>query len=198
MNENYPHPGLVSGQEEGIIRGMYLLNSGKGKGQRVQLLGSGVILREVIAAQVLLEKDWGIASDVWSVTSFTELRREGMDIERYNLLNPTAEQKLPYITQLLNDHGGPVIASTDYMKLFADQVRPFMPKGRTYKVLGTDGFGRSDFRTKLREHFEVNRYFVTLAALKSLADDGKLPAEKVAEAIVKYGIDPQKVNPAYA
>ena len=198
MNENYPHPGLVAGQEEGIIRGMYLLNSGKGEGQRVQLLGSGVILREVIAAQDLLEKDWGITSDVWSVTSFTELRREGMDVERYNLLHPTAEQKVPYITQLLSDHGGPVIASTDYMKIFADQVRPFMPKGRTYKVLGTDGFGRSDFRTKLREHFEVNRYFVTLAALKSLADDGKIPAEKVAQAIVKYGIDPQKANPAYA
>ena len=198
MNENYPHPGLVAGQEEGIIRGMYLLNSGKGNGARVQLLGSGVILREVLAAQELLEKDWGIAADVWSVTSFTELRREGLDVERYNLLHPEATQQVPYVTQCLNDHGGPVIASTDYMKIFADQIRPFIPQGRSYKVLGTDGFGRSDFRTKLREHFEVNRHFVVLAALRALADEGKVPVSALTKAIAQYGINPDKANPAYA
>jgi pyruvate dehydrogenase E1 component len=198
MNENYGHPGLTPGQEEGIIRGMYLLSSGQGKGQRVQLLGSGVILREVLAAQELLQKDWDVAADVWSVTSFTELRREGLDAERYNLLHPEAEQKVAYVTHCLSDHGGPVIASTDYMKIYADQIRPFMPVGRGYKVLGTDGFGRSDFRTKLREHFEVNRHFVVLAALRSLADEGKIPLSTVAKAIALYGINPDKPNPAYA
>ncbi|SOE49966.1 Pyruvate dehydrogenase E1 component [plant metagenome] len=199
MNENYPQPGLTAGDEEGIIRGMYKLKShGKGK-QRVQLMGSGTILREVMAAQELLEADWGIASDVWSVTSFTELRRDGLDAERHALLHPTdKKQPVPYVTQQLEKTEGPIIASTDYMKLFADQIRQFMPKGREYRVLGTDGFGRSDFRAKLREHFEVDRRFVTVAALKALADEGKLPLEKVAEAIKKYGIDPKKANPQYA
>ena len=198
MNENYAHPGLTKGQEEGIIKGMYLLKPGAANKLRVQLTGSGTILREVMAAQDLLENDWGVSADVWSVTSYTELRRQGMDCERFNLLHPTAKAQVPYLTQVLDGHEGPVIASTDYMKLFADQVRPFMPKDRTYKVLGTDGFGRSDTRTKLREHFEVNRYFVTIAALKALADEGKLPLAKVADAIKKYGINPDKANPAYA
>ncbi len=198
MNENYAHPGLTAGQEEGIIKGMYLLKPGSSNTLRVQLTGSGTILREVMAAQELLEQDWGVSADVWSVTSYTELRRQGMDCERYNLLHPTEKPQVPYVTTVLESHDGPVIASTDYMKLFADQIRPFMPKGRTYNVLGTDGFGRSDTRTKLREHFEVNRYFVTIAALKALADEGKLPLTKVADAIKKYGINPDKINPAYA
>jgi pyruvate dehydrogenase E1 component, homodimeric type len=199
MNENYPQPGLKPGDEEGIIRGMYKFRSvGKGK-LRVQLLGSGTILREVLAAQELLENDWGIASDAWSVTSFTELRRNGLDCERHNLLHPQDKKpQVPYVTELLSKTEGPIVASTDYMKLFADQIRPFIPKGRTYRVLGTDGFGRSDYRAKLREHFEVDRRFVTIAALKSLADEGAVPASKVAEAIKKYGINPEKANPHYA
>ncbi|MBX6319169.1 pyruvate dehydrogenase (acetyl-transferring), homodimeric type [Pigmentiphaga sp.] len=200
MNENYAQPGLKAGDEEGIIRGMYLFKKSEAKAeQRVQLLGSGTILREVIAAQELLEKDWGVAADVWSVTSFTELRRNGLDVERYNLLHPTEKKpQVAYVTELLEKTEGPIVASTDYMKAFADQIRPFIPKGRTYNVLGTDGFGRSDFRSKLRHHFEVDRYFVTLAALKGLADEGKIPAKKVAEAIKKYGINPEKANPQYA
>ncbi len=200
MNENYAQPGLKAGDEEGIIKGMYKLQSkGNAKAKaRVQLMGSGTILREVMAAQDLLEADWGVASDVWSVTSFTELRRNGLDAERFNMLHPEAPAQLPYVTEQLASTEGPIIASTDYMKLFADQIRPFMPKGREYKVLGTDGFGRSDFRSKLREHFEIDRHFVVVAALKALADEGKVPAAKVAEAIKKYGINPNKANPQYA
>ena len=198
MNENYPHPGLKPGDEEGIVRGMYLLRQGQPNTQRVQLLGAGTILREVEAAAALLEKDWNVGADVWSVTSFTELRREGLDCERENMLHPTEAQKQSYVTRQLADHPGPVVASTDYMKLLAEQIRPFMPKGRDYRVLGTDGFGRSDFRAKLREHFEVNRHFVVLAALKALADEGTIPAKTVAKAIKKYGIDPAKANPQHA
>jgi len=199
MNENYSHPGLKEGDEEGIIRGMYrLLEGGKGK-QRVQLLGSGTILREVIEAQKLLEQDWGVAADVWSVTSFTQLRREGLDCERHNLLKPEeGSQRVPYVTQLLAGTEGPIVASTDYVKAFGDQIRQFIPKGRDYRVLGTDGYGRSDFRYKLREHFEVDRHFVVLAALRSLADEGSIPLSKVSEAIKKYGINPDKANPQYA
>ncbi|NOL51538.1 pyruvate dehydrogenase (acetyl-transferring), homodimeric type [Pelistega suis] len=198
MNENYAHPGLKAGDEEGIIKGMYKLQEGSKGDLRVQLLGSGTILREVQAAKDLLEQDWGVMADVWSCPSFTELRRDGLDCSRANLLNPTATPKVPYVTSLLQDTQGPVIASSDYMKIFADQIREFIPAGRTYRVLGTDGFGRSDFRFKLRNHFEVDRYFVVLAALKALADEGKLPAAKVAEAIAKYNIDVNKANPHYA
>lgn len=198
MNENYAHPGLKAGDEEGIIRGMYKLEEG-GKGElRVQLLGSGSILREVQAAKELLEKDWGVMADVWSCTSFNELRRDGLDCNRANLLHPNATPRVPYVTQLLQDTQGPVIASSDYMKIFADQIREFIPAGRTYRVLGTDGFGRSDFRYKLRNHFEVDRYFVTLSALKALVDEGKLPVEKLSEAIAKYNINTNKANPLYA
>jgi pyruvate dehydrogenase E1 component len=176
--------------------------AGSGKGlsiPRVQLLGSGTILREVIAAAELLEKDWGVAGDVWSVTSFTELRRDGIDCERWNLLHPTDKKpKKAYVTEKLERTAGPVVASTDYMRLFADQIRPYLPKGRTYHVLGTDGFGRSDTREKLREFFEVDRRFVTVAALRALAEEGALPMAKVAEAIKKYGIDPNKPNPTRA
>ena len=162
------------------------------------MLGSGTILREVIAAADLLESDWGVAADVWSVTSFTELRRDGLDCDRNNLLHPTSKAQVPYVTAQLAKSSGPIVASTDYMKLFADQIRQFVPKGRDYRVLGTDGFGRSDFRSKLREHFEVDRHFVVLATLRALADEGSVPAAKVAAAIKKYGINPNKANPAHA
>ncbi|MFT0851280.1 pyruvate dehydrogenase (acetyl-transferring), homodimeric type [Achromobacter sp. F4_2707] len=199
MNENYAHPGIKEGDEEGIIRGMYRLREGGESKQRVQLLGSGTILREVIEAQKLLEQDWGVAADVWSVTSFTELRREGLDCERHNLLHPEEpNQRVPYVTQQLERSTGPIVASTDYVKSYADQIRQFIPKGREYRVLGTDGYGRSDFRYKLREHFEVDRHFVVLAALRSLADEGSIPLSKVSEAIKKYGINPDKANPHYA
>ena len=200
MNENYAHPGLKAGDEEGIIRGMYRIRDGHGdKGApRVQLLGSGVILREVLAAADLLEADWGVTSDVWSVTSFTELRRDGLDVERRNLLKPKDKPARPYVTELLEGHEGPIIASTDYMKLLADQIRPYVPKGRQYRVLGTDGFGRSDFRYKLREHFEVDRHFVVLAAISALAEEGAVPKGRPAEVIKKYGINPDKVNPHHA
>ena len=199
MNENYPQPGLKAGQEDGILKGMYLLQPGNSKlSTRVQLLGSGTILREVMAAADLLANDWGIAGDVWSCTSFTQLAREASDVMRWNMLNPTAEQKTSYVAQLLEKTQGPVIASTDYMRMFADQIRAYMPKGRNYRVLGTDGFGRSDTRTKLREHFEVDRHFVVLAALKQLADEGVVPVSKVADAIKKYAINPAKINPLYA
>ncbi len=200
MNENYPQPGLKTGDEAGILRGMYkLMPSAMTKPKlKAQLLGSGTILREVMAAAELLEKDWGVAADVWSVTSFTELRRQGLDCERHNLLHPTEKQQVSYVTECLAATEGPIVASTDYMKAFADQIRPFIPEGRPYKVLGTDGFGRSDFRSKLREHFEVDRHFVVLSTLRALADQGKLPVEKLSEAISKYGINPNKANPQYA
>jgi len=199
LNENYPHPGLKPGQEEGIRRGLYLLQEGDaGNGTRVQLMGSGAILRESLEAAQLLEKDWGVAADVWSVTSFTELRRDGLDCERHNLLNPGKKEQLPYVTQQLAAHPGPIVASTDYMKLYADQIRPFIPQGRSYQVLGTDGFGRSDFRYKLREHFEINRHFIVLAALRALVRDKKLKPATLTEAMTRYGIDPSKPNPHYA
>ncbi|HQP65603.1 MAG TPA: pyruvate dehydrogenase (acetyl-transferring), homodimeric type, partial [Quisquiliibacterium sp.] len=195
MNENYVQPAMPDGAREGILKGLYPLRPG-GKGKvRANLLGSGTILREVLAAAELLEHDWHVGADVWSVTSFTELRRDGLDCDRHNLLHPTAKPKVPFVRAQLESHPGPVVASTDYMKLFADQIRPFLPRGRDYRVLGTDGFGRSDFRAKLREHFEVNRHFVVLAALKALADEGAIPQKTVAKAIAKYGIDPDKSNP---
>jgi len=198
LNENYPMPGLTPGTEEQIIKGMYLCKPGAKQTPRVQLLGSGTILRESIFAQELLEKDWGVSADVWSCPSFNELGRDGQAAERYNLLHPTATPQVPFVAQQLEKHTGPVIASTDYMKSYAEQIRPFIPKGRTYKVLGTDGFGRSDFRSKLREHFEVNRHYIVIAALKALSEEGTVPVAKVAEAIQKYGIKADKVNPLYA
>lgn len=201
LNENYAMPGLTAGTERQILKGMYLLKQGQKvpqTGERVQLLGSGSILRESLFAQELLEKDWQIAADVWSCPSFTELARDGQDVERWNLLHPLETPKRSFVSEQLTGHSGPVIASTDYMKAFAEQIRPFIPKGRSYKVLGTDGFGRSDFRSKLREHFEINRHYIVVAALKSLADEGKLPVTKVAEAIAKYGIKADKINPLYA
>jgi pyruvate dehydrogenase E1 component len=190
----------VAGTEEQIIKGMYLLQAGAGdkKMPSVNLLGSGTILRESMAARELLAGDWGVSANVWSCPSFNELAREGQDCDRFNLLHPTDKARVPFVAQQLQAHDGPVVASTDYMKNYAEQIRAFMPKGRVYRVLGTDGFGRSDFRSKLREHFEVNRHYIVVAALKALADDGKLPAAKVAEAIKKYKIDTESVNPLFA
>jgi pyruvate dehydrogenase E1 component len=193
MNENYTHPEMPKGSEAGILKGMYNFSKSKAKGDKVQLMGSGVILREVIAAVELLEKDWGIAADVWSVPSFTELRREGLDCERWNMLNPEKTQRVSYVAQCLKDAQGPVIASTDYMKSFAEQIQRFVPN--RFVVLGTDGFGRSDSREALRDFFEVNKYYVVVAALKALSDDGKLPAAKVAEAVKKYKLNADKPNP---
>ncbi|MEE8623749.1 MAG: pyruvate dehydrogenase (acetyl-transferring), homodimeric type [Acidiferrobacterales bacterium] len=198
MNENYPHPDMPKGAEEGILRGMYLLQKSTGKKQKaqVQLLGSGTILREVMAAAELLDKDFGVASDIWSVTSFTELRREGLDIERWNRLHPEETPKVSYVEQCLAQSNGPTIASTDYMASFADQIRPFI--SHRYVVLGTDGYGRSDTRKQLRKHFEVDRHWVVVTTLKALADEGTLPASKVTTAIKKYGINPEKPNPLTA
>jgi pyruvate dehydrogenase E1 component len=196
MNENYVHPDMPKGAEEGILKGMYLLQEGGGakkKKQRVQLLGSGTILREVIAGAELLEKDFGVSADVWSCPSFNELGRDGIDVDRRNMLHPADEPKTSYVTQCLAGRTGPVIATTDYMRAFPEQIRPFVPA--RYVTLGTDGYGRSDTRAKLRKFFEVNRYYVAVAALKALADEGTVPASKVTEAIKKYEIDPEKPNP---
>jgi len=195
MNENYTHPSMPAGAEAGILKGMYLLQDGTdGKRPRVQLLGSGTILREVIGAAELLRNDLGVSADVWSAPSFTELRREGIEIERWNMLHPTSKQRRSYVDECLADRPGPVIAASDYMRTFADQIRPYVP--RRYRVLGTDGFGRSDYRERLRNFFEVDRYYIALAALKSLADDEQIPLSRVADAIKKFGIDPEKPNPA--
>jgi pyruvate dehydrogenase E1 component len=203
MNENYTHPGLPEGAEEGILKGMYQFRpgarqrakSGANQPLRAQLLGSGTILREVIAAGVLLEQDWEVSADIWSCTSFTELRREGLDCERWNLLHPDETPRESWVEKKLKDSSGPIVASSDYMKTFAEQIRPFIPSGRTYRVLGADGFGRSDTRERLRDFFEVDRHWVTVAALKALADQGDIKATVVAAAIRKYGIDPNKSNP---
>ncbi len=194
MNENYAHPAMPTGVEEGIIRGIYkLLPSTSKARKRVQLLGSGAILREAEAAAELLQADWSVAADVWSVTSANELRRDGLACERWNLLHPEEEPRVPYLTAQLSASGGPVIAASDYMKLYADQLRPYIPG--TFKVLGTDGYGRSDTRERLRHFFEVNRYFIAVAALSALASEGSIKASVVSDALKKYGISPDKVDP---
>ena len=217
MNENYAHPAMPEGAAANIIKGMYLFKaaentatatsssdkgatkktpSGDAKSARVQLLGSGTIFREVIAAADLLKTDWQIDSDLWSCTSFTELAREGGDVQRWNMLHPSDTQRVSHVEHCLAPTVGPVIAATDYVRLFAEQIRPFVQKvGRHYTVLGTDGFGRSDTREKLRHFFEVDRYWVTLAALKALADEGTIPSATVLQAIKKYGLDINKPNP---
>ncbi len=193
MNENYTHPEMPKGTEAGILKGIYSFSKSKAKGEKVQLMGSGVILREVIVAGEMLEKEWGISADVWSVTSFNELRRDGLDAERWNMLNPEKPQRLSYVAELMKGAQGPTIASTDYMKAFAEQIAGFVP-GK-FVALGTDGYGRSDSREALRSFFEVDKYYVVVAALKALADEGKLPASKVAEAIKNYKLDVNKPNP---
>jgi len=193
MNENYQQLDMPEGAEEGIVKGMYLLRSSKKpRALHVQLLGSGTILREVIAAAEMLEADFGVTSDIWSVTSFTELKREADDCERYNRLHPEAH-KVPYVTECFQDKKGPVIAATDYIRMYSDQIRAFVPK--PYTVLGTDGFGRSDTRKKLRHFFEVDAKFIALAAMKALADAGEVKAEEVSRVIKKYGIAVDKTNP---
>jgi pyruvate dehydrogenase E1 component len=197
MNENYEHPAMPEGAEEGIRKGLYLFRKGparRGKRPRVQLLGSGTILREVIAGADLLAEDWGVSADIWSAPSFTELRRDGLRTERWNRLHPTQAPRRSYVETCLEGQPGPVIAATDYIKTYADQIRPFVP-GR-YTVLGTDGFGRSDYRRALRSFFEVDRHHVAVAALHTLAQEGAVPASKVADAIKKYGIDPEKPDPS--
>jgi len=193
MNENYVQPAMPAGVEPGIVRGGYRLREG-GKGKlRTRLLGSGTILREVLAAADLLERDFGVPADVYSITSFSELRREALDVERWNLLNPAETPRVPHVRALLGEGDTPVIAATDYMRTVADQIRQWLPA--SYVTLGTDGFGRSDARAELRRHFEVDSRFIALAALKALADAGSLDRRTVIDAIKKLGIDPAKPNP---
>jgi len=195
MNENYAHPAMPEGAEANIIKGMYLFSEAAGDDSkpRVQLMGSGTILREAIAAGDLLANDFGVAADIWSVTSFTELRRDGIDCERWNTLHPEDQPRFSHVEQCMADRDGPVIAATDYMRSFADQIRGFLPKN--FKVLGTDGFGRSDTRKNLRQFFEVDRYYIAVTALKALADEGTLDASEVSRAIKLYNINPEKANP---
>jgi pyruvate dehydrogenase E1 component len=193
MNENYQHPAMPEGAEEGILRGMYLLQPASGDGPRVQLMGSGVILREVLAGAQLLQDDFGVSADVWSVPSFTELRREGMELERWNTLHPGEEQKRTWLETSLEGHDGPVVAATDYMRSFADQIRPWIDA--PYRVLGTDGYGRSDYRKALRSFFEVDRHHVVLAALTELAKTGEVDVSAPQKAIESYEIDPERPAP---
>jgi pyruvate dehydrogenase E1 component len=193
MNENYPQPPLVEGSREGIVKGMYRFQAAAGNGKRVQLLGAGAILREALAAAELLQKDFDVGADVWSVTSFNQLRREGIEVERWNMLHPEAEPRRSYVTTCLSATTGPIVAATDYIRTYADQIRPYVP--RRYLALGTDGFGRSDTRGQLRRFFEVNRYYIAVAALKALADEGEIPPAVPAAAIAKYRIDAEKPHP---
>lgn len=198
MNENYTMPAMPKGAEKGIKKGMYCFSKDKAKKgeHKIQLFGSGTILREVIAAAELLKNDWKVSADVWSITSYNELAREAVDCERWNMLNPGKKARVPYITQQLKNCEGPVVASSDYIRTVSNQVRQYVPA--TYTVLGTDGFGRSDTRKNLRRHFEVNSHYVTVAALKTLADEGTIAASKVSDAIKKYKIDTNKPNPLHA
>jgi pyruvate dehydrogenase E1 component len=198
MNENYQHPAMPPEVREGILRGMYLLRPSTSSGQArktpcVQLFGSGAILREVLAAADLLADEWNVSADVWSVTSFNELQRDGVAAHRWNMLHPQEKPRPSYVEQCLRDRPGPGVAATDYIRTFAEQIHPFV--GRRYVALGTDGYGRSDFRRKLREFFEVDRHFVTIAALRALAEEGKVPPATVTKALEKYDIDPNKPNP---
>ncbi len=198
MNENYEHPEMPAGAEADILKGMYLfrkgaVDDGRKAAPRVQLLGSGTIFREVIAAAALLKDDWGVDADLWGCPSFNELARNGNDAQRWNLLNPAEKPKRSHVEQCLDDTRGPVVAASDYVRLYAEQIRPFI--NRRYVTLGTDGFGRSDTREKLRHFFEVDRRWIALAALKALADEGTIERGTVAAAIAKYGIDVNKPNP---
>lgn len=193
MNENYSHPEMPKGVEADIIKGMYSFSTSKIKGEKVQLMGSGVILREVIEAQKILESDYGVSVDVWSVTSFNELRKDALEADRWNRMNPDKPQKESHVVKLLKKAEGPIIASTDYMKSFAEQIAVFLP--HKFVALGTDGFGRSDSREKLRHFFEVDRHYVVVATLKALSDEGKIKSSVVTDAIKKFKLDPNKPNP---
>ena len=201
MNENYSHPAIpkTKGIEDAIIKGMYQLTAGDNKSsKKVQLLGSGAILRECEQAAILLKKDWNVTADIWSVTSYNQLHRDGNEITRYNLLHPETKNKKAYVTELLENTKGPIISATDYMRLYSEQIRAFMPANRIYKTLGTDGFGRSDSRSKLRNFFEVDRYWITLSALNALVEEKTIDKKVISSAIKKYGIDPKKPNPLYS
>jgi pyruvate dehydrogenase E1 component len=194
MNENYTHPDMTEGVEEGIRKGLYLFRQGAEGERKVQLMGSGAILREVIAAANILEQDFGVVSDIWSATSFSELRRDGVDCARWNRLNPEKEPRIPWVTGCLRDRPGPVVAASDYVRAFADQLRGFLPQ-EDYIVLGTDGFGRSDTREKLRRFFEVDRHNVAYAALYALFRQGLFSQGELLAARSALNIDPDKVNP---
>jgi pyruvate dehydrogenase E1 component len=197
MNENYSHPEMPKGVEEGIIKGLYKLADSKrtdGKAPEVQLMGCGTILRECIAAAEILENEYSVAANIWSATSFNELRRDGMSVQRWNMLHPESDPRTPYVAQCLGDSKGPVIAATDYMKIYADQIREYVPNQML--VLGTDGFGRSDSRAQLRKHFEVNAASIVIGALKALCDEGEIDAAIITKAIKKLGIDPERADPA--
>jgi pyruvate dehydrogenase E1 component len=197
MNENYAHPGLPEDAAEGIVRGMYPLPNPKTKlkkAPKVQLLGSGTILLEVIAAQALLESDFGVVAQVWSCTSFNELRRDGISTSRWNMLHPEESPKLSHVERCLANTEGPIVAATDYMRIFADQIRPYIPN-KNYVVLGTDGFGRSDTREKLRDFFEVDRRYIVIAALSAMAEEGTIPKKTIVDAIKKYEVNPNKPEP---
>ena len=196
MNENYVHPAMPDGAKEGILKGLYQLSKSKkddGQTPTVQLMGSGTILNECVAAAEILESEFGVAANVWSATSINELRREGLEVQRWNMLHPTEKPRISYVEQCLQDQNGPVIAATDYMKVYADSIREFVPS--RYVVLGTDGFGRSDDRQQLRHHFEVNHQYIIVAALSSLFEDGSIDAEVVNKAIKQFNIDPEKPSP---
>ena len=196
MNENYVQPEMPAGAEEGIKKGIYKLETVEGSGKgKVQLMGCGTILEQVRSAAQALAKDFGISADVFSVTSFNELTRDGQAVERWNMLHPTEEAKKPFVSTVISSDS-PAIAATDYMKVYGEQLRAYMPTD--YKVLGTDGFGRSDSRDNLRHHFEVDAKFIVVAALKSLVDRNELPVDVLTKAIKEYGIDADKVNPQYA
>ena len=195
MNETYHQPAMPNGVEDGIRRGIYKLLSRDGKKTKVQLLGSGTILNEIIKASDVLSKEYKIGSDVFSVTSFNELARDGQDAIRHNMINPESKSRIPYVTEVMGNE--PAIAATDYMKNYADQIRAYVP-AESYFVLGTDGFGRSDSRENLRNHFEVNHHYVVVATLNELSKRGDVEKSAVTEAIKKYGIDNNKTNPLFS
>jgi pyruvate dehydrogenase E1 component len=196
MNENYAQPALPAGAEAGIVKGGYLLRKGGDGKARTTLLGSGTILRECLAAAELLEKQFEVGADVFSITSFSELRREALECERWNLLHPAESARVPYVQTLLADRADPIVAATDYVRTVPDQIRSWVRA--PYVALGTDGYGRSDARAELRRHFEVDRNFIALAALKALADQGRIDRGVVIAAVQKLGIDPDKADPLTA
>jgi len=196
MNENYKHPEMPKGVEQGILKGLYQLKQGGKQKLKAQLIGSGSILREVEAAAELLADEWKVAATVWSATSMNELAREGMSIDRMNRLKPTAAKQRSYVAECLDDQPGVVVAATDYIRTYAEQIRPWIKA--PYTVLGTDGFGRSDSRERLRSHFEVDRYHVVVATLNTLAEQGEIGFDIVEKAIKKYNINAEALNPIKA